>query len=283
MRETKVSVHHPISVGKPDTFEKEDNECRPFRSGQPRSIRPRVLNTMRRFRSGEPAAVERKVAILSSIGHKRQRTTKEQGMMANMSETEWVEIRFRPTLYHDAMVIVRQLIELCKEMTIAYTLGSLSVQVNKSQLEALVNRFGDTFVFNKARRQCVITENDWQAYSEDIFLAALADGEDRQSSRDFHEQFCELFVLTATSKTFSILRPNFEKIKLFCVRFAYKIEELSGLQVVVPKLSLEKTRADNNAEMMRAFISIYSAYSWHCTGMGNHNRFCWDYTIDTEE
>ena len=103
---------------------------------------------------------------------------------------------------------------------------------------------------------------------------------DAQSSEDFYNDFTRLFRLTPKTATLSVVKNNFEDIKLFCIRFAHKVKELSGLQLIVPKLDSKNSRSLNHKELMRAFISIYPAYNHYCHSMREENRLYWDYCDD---
>ena len=238
----------------------------------------RSRNQIFRFSSKAPSLEKNSV----SVG-------KSPIISANNMDTEWIRIRFEVHgMDQDITPIVMALIAFCQEKAIKYFFGSLTLSIDKKHIPELeklnTETFNNALEMKKSQttNKDFIHESDWSAYSPALFAAALKNDLDRQSSEDFYDQFHALFVLTAIRKTFSIKKDNFDAIKEFCVRFAHKIEELSGLQVVVPKLSTDRTRAENSTEMMKAFVSIFSAYSTYCRNTGNVNRFYWDYTIDID-
>jgi len=195
----------------------------------------------------------------------------------------WIQLKFKITfLGADVTPVVTEFVTWAASFGLKYVFGSLNVFVNVEQFVELKRRFGEKFELSEVPDGDFITEPDWNAYSLALFEAALKNEADRTSSHEFYEQFVKLFVLTGKMRAFSIRRELFEEIKLYCIRFSHKIEELSGLQVVVPKLDMNHSRAKNAAEMMRAFISIYPAYSAYCRNTRNVNKFYWDYTVDID-
>jgi len=195
----------------------------------------------------------------------------------------WVQVKFKVDLLGtDVTPLVQAFLSWASAVGLRYVFGSLSLQLNREQFTELKSKFGANFDFTVLPSGELITEDNWTAYSEALFEAALKNNADAVSSQQFYDDFTRLFVLTSRNRTFSLRREYFDDIKLYCVRFSHKIEELSGLQVVVPKLSEHNSRTANAAEMMRSFISIYPAYAAYCRNTRNANKFYWDYTVDID-
>jgi len=197
-----------------------------------------------------------------------------------MADQQWIQVKIVGV---DVTPILQRLIEYCAAKAIEYVFGSLTLHLTTPRLRELKAEFKDELTFEEPNHEIRIQpETDWSVYSFAVFKAALANDLDRQSSQDFHNDFHALFVLSAKNLSFSIRREKFEDIKLFCVRYSYKIKELSSLDVIIPKLSPTNTRSQNVTEMMRAFISIYPAYAIHCRNVGDRNRFYWNYCVESE-
>lgn len=213
--------------------------------------------------------------------------------IVHASNDRWITIYVRVNGQQvDITPVLRDLLLFLKQRGQQFFFGSLTVQMSQADVEQLAQlplHTGDYRVVLKdalentqADASDFICENNWSAYSDEVFYAAMQNEGDVQKSEEFYNAFNSLFVLTQVSKTFSVKKNRFKDIILFCIRFAHKIQELSGLQAIVPKLSESNTRAENQKELMRAFVSIYPAYHHYCTTMRIRSKFYWDYTVDTD-
>jgi len=127
----------------------------------------------------------------------------------------------------------------------------------------------------------IVCEQGWDLDPVLYKMALTENQADFSSSESYADAFIKLFELDKNG-ALRIDKSKYGAVKLFAVRYAHKIKELSGLQAIVPRLN-PGNRSGNKVEMFRLFISAYPAYCNMIHNLRWENKFHWKYVVKVED